>query len=357
MNLIIFAGGIGTRLWPLSRINSPKQFDAIWDNKSTLRLAIERLRPHFAWQNIFVQTVPDYQSLVRSQLPELPAKNIFLEPTRRNVGPAVCLAMRRLEQFGKTEPVAILWADHLMKNPDEFIKNLKLGAQLINEQPQRFVFLAEEPRFANNNLGWIHVGKKTGSFQGTDYFRFLGWRYKPEQRECDQMFQAPDYYWNPGYFISSPGFILSEYQKHSPEIFSIVEKTVAAKNAKQAFEFYGQAPQVSFDNCLIEKTDLHSAVVLKTKMGWSDPGTLYALKEALQESESNNVITGRVFNLNTADSLVYNLEPKKLVATVGLQGLVVVNTKDALIVVPKDQVKEVTELVEALRRDGYKKYL
>lgn len=357
MNLVIFAGGVGTRLWPLSRANSPKQFDSIWDGRSTLRLAVERLRPHFAWQNIFVQTVPSFQSLVHSQIPELPNKNIFIEPERRNVGPAVCLAMARLKQLGVAGPVAILWADHLLKKPAEFIKNLKISEKLILAKPDRFVFLAEKPRFANNNLGWIRVGKKAGQISGRDYFRFAGWQYKPEQKVCNKFFQSADYYWNPGYFISSVEFILSEYQKLSPDIYSIVGKTLSAKNEKQAFEFYSQAPKISFDNCLIEKTDLSDAVVLKTDMGWSDPGTLYALKEALQKKNADNVINGTVFNLNTEDSLVYNLEKNKLVATVGLKGMVVVNTKDALIVVPKDQVKEVTDLVAALHRDGYKKYL
>lgn len=357
MNIVIFAGGIGTRLWPLSRANSPKQFDAIWGGKSTLRLAVERLRPTFSWQNIFIQTVSNFRSAVAAQIPELPAKNIFIEPDRRNVGPAVCLAMSRLRQLGQNGPVAIVWADHLVKNPNEFIKNLKIGEKLILEQPNRFVFLAEKPRFANNNLGWLRAGKKMGQLSGVNYFSFLGWQYRPDQKTCDQFFRSSDYYWNPGYFISSVDFILSEYQKLAPKIYSPVQKTLSAKNARQVFEFYSQAPKISFDNCLIEKTDLRDAVVLKTDMGWRDPGTLYALKEALQKKTTDNVISGAVFNLNTEDSLVYNLEKGKLVATVGLHGMVVVNTKDAVIVVPKDKVKEVTELVEALRRDGYKKYL
>ncbi len=357
MNLIIFAGGVGTRLWPLSRANSPKQFDSIWAGKSTLRLAIERISAHFSWSDIFVQTVPDYYNLVHSQVPELSNENIFLEPTRRNVGPAVCLAMGRLRQLGKTGPVAILWADHLMKDASEFIKKLKIAEQLIIQGPNRFIFFAEKPRFANNNLGWIQVGKKIGSFRNTAYFGFLGWRYKPDSQDCEKMFRSGDYFWNPGYFISTPDFILSEYAKHSPDILAAVEKTLVAKNKQQAFEAYVEAPKISFDNCLIEKTDLRSAVILKTNMGWSDPGTLYALKEALSAGPRANVITGQVFNLGTEDSLVYNLEAKKLVATVGLNGFVVVNTKDALLVVPKDRVKDITELVEALGHDGYKKYL
>ncbi|HOZ36445.1 MAG TPA: sugar phosphate nucleotidyltransferase [bacterium] len=357
MNLVIFAGGVGTRLWPLSRANSPKQFDAVWDGRSTLRLAVERLLPHFSGSDIFIQTVPEYYDLVHSQIPEIQNKNIFLEPARRNVGPAVCLAMSRLRQLGKTGPVAILWADHLMKDASEFIKNLKIAEQLAQQDPARFIFFAEKPRFANNNLGWIHVGKKIGSFQSTPYFSFLGWCYKPETKACEKMFHSGDYFWNPGYFISTPDFILSEYARHSPDILAAVEKAISARNKKQAFEAYAEAPKISFDQCLIEKTDLRSAVIIKTNMGWSDPGTLYALKEALAANSKANVITGQVFNFDTKDSLVYNLEAKKLVATVGLDGFVVVNTKDALLVVPKERVKDITYLVESLARDGYKKYL
>ena len=357
MKFIIFAGGVGTRLWPLSRINSPKQFDAIWDNKSTLRLAVERLVSSFSRSDIYIQTVSDYEPLVKTQIPELPVKNIFIEPARRNVGPAVCLAMSRLQKIFKQEPIAILWADHLMKNPADFIKNLKIGGELIKKDPNRFVFLAEQPRFANNNLGWIHVGKKAGQISGVDYFRFLGWQYRPSSKECARMFNSGEYFWNSGYFVSSIDFILREYQCLSPDIFSIAEKTISAKSGRQAFEIYSQAPKISFDDCLIKKIALDSAVILKTNMGWSDPGTLYALKEALQKDGHENVTSGKVFNFNTVDSFVYNLEHKKLLTTVGLKGMVVVNTKDAIIVVPKDKVKDITELVAALKRDGYKEYL
>ncbi|MCU0678954.1 MAG: sugar phosphate nucleotidyltransferase [Planctomycetes bacterium] len=346
MKLIIFAGGIGTRLWPLSRENSPKQFDKIFSGRSTLQMAIERVKGDFGVENIFIQTVENFRKIVQEQIQDLPKENIIVEPARRNLGPAVCLAAIELKKRGYQGPLAILWADHLMDNPSEFINALKIGESLIKEQSQRFIFLGERPRFANNNLGWIKVGEKIADFKGTDYYSFEGWKYKPTTEECDHMFRTGEYFWNPGYFLTSIEFLYDQYQKLAPEIFS----HVASGN-------YAQAEATHFDRAIIEKVDLSKAVVIKTNMGWSDPGTLYALKEALEKDKQANVISGKVVTLDAEDCLLYNFEPKKLVAAVGLKGMVVVNTADAMIVVPREEVVKVTELVRKIKEEGLNQYL
>jgi len=163
MKIVIFAGGIGTRMWPLSRENSPKQFDRIFNGKSTLQLAFSRVAPAFGAKNIYVQTTKMYEKIIRKELPRLPKQNLFLEPARRDVGPAVMFSVNKLSQMRYSGPMAIVWADHLMDRVDEFVNAIKTGKKLIEENPKRFVFMGERPRFANNNLGWIKVGKKKGS--------------------------------------------------------------------------------------------------------------------------------------------------------------------------------------------------
>ena len=346
MKLIIFAGGIGTRLWPLSRENSPKQFDQIFNGQSTLELAITRVKSTFGIENIFIQTTPNFKNQILNQIKDLKEDNIIIEPERRNLGPAVCLSVLELQKRGHDGPMAILWADHLMEREDEFVNALKTSESLIKENSDRFVFLAEKPRFANNNLGWINVGEKCGVINDVDYFEFKGRKYKPVTEECKQMFRSGTYFWNPGYFITSINFLLDQYQKLAP---------ITYRNVSNGE--YEKAEAIHFDRAIIEKVDLTNAVVIKTNMGWSDPGTLYALKEALEKSKDENVIKGNAYCLDSSDCLFYNLEEDKLITGIGLEGMVVVNTPDALVVVPKDEVVKITNLVKKLKEDGKEKYL
>lgn len=346
MKLIIFAGGIGTRLWPLSRENSPKQFDKIFNGKSTIQLAVNRIAPAFGVENIYIQTVEKYKSTIKEQIPEIREENIIIEPTRRNLAPAVCLSMVELEKKGYGGPVTLLWADHLMERVDEFINALKVGEKLILENSNRFIFLGEKPRFANNNLGWVKVGKLMGQFENIAYYEFSGWKYKPEIDECNKMFSSGEYYWNPGYFTTSVKFLVEQYKNLAPEIYN---KIISGD--------YKNAPQMHFDEAIIEKVDLKNAVVVKTDMGWSDPGTLYALKEALQKEPTANVVRGLTSLLDVEDSMIYNLEENKLVAGVGLKGMVVVNMSDALIIAPKDEVVKITKLTGQIKEQGLEKYL
>ncbi|OIO06896.1 hypothetical protein CO115_05130 [Candidatus Falkowbacteria bacterium CG_4_9_14_3_um_filter_36_9] len=346
MKIVIFAGGIGSRLWPLSRENSPKQFDRIFNGQSTIQLAISRVAPVFGYENIFIQTVAEYKKILKKQIPKIPNNNIIIEPSRRNLAPAVCYALTKLKAKGHKGALAILWADHLMDRVDEFITALQLSKKLIQKDPNRFIFLAERPRFANNNLGWIKVGEKSGKIENIDYYKFSGWKYRPEPVECDHMYRSGSYFWNPGYFITSIDFLIKQYRKLAPKIYN---------NIKEGN--YNECEPIHFDSAIIEKMDLSQAAVLKTNMGWSDPGTLYALKEALEESREDNVIRGTAVVLNTSDSLIYNLEKKKLIAVIGLRGMVVVNTPDAMVVAHKDEVVNITNLVKKMKEEGLNKYL
>jgi mannose-1-phosphate guanylyltransferase len=346
MKLVIFAGGIGTRLWPLSRVNSPKQFDKIFNGVSTLQLAFRRTAPIFGVENIYIQTVPLYREIIAEQLPELPSENILVEPCRRDLGPAVCYAASELRWRGYGGAMAILWSDHLIKRVEQFTGALSAAEELIGVDSERFVFLAERPRFANNNLGWIKLGAHCGETGGYSIHSFGGWKYRPPMGECAAMFDSGDYFWNPGYFVTSVDFLLDCYKRLAPGIYE------AVSSGK-----YEEAETLHFDEAIIERLDLSRAAVIKMDMGWSDPGTLYALKEALQKSCEDNVVHGEVAAYDTSDSLLYNLEKGKVLAAVGLSGMVVINTPDALLVVPKSEVVHVTKLIKKMEESGLRKYL
>ena len=357
MKIVIFAGGIGTRLWPLSRKNSPKQFDKIFEGKSTLQLAVERVEPVFGLGNVYIQTVPEYKDTVMAQIAGLPSENIFIEPSRRNIGPAVCLAMHKLRLQNYHGAVAVLWADHLMSEVKQFQQALLTAEKLVDDNSKRFIFWGETPGFGNNNVGWIRLGEKLDQTDGFDYFAFKGWKYRPEQTECQQMFASGQYLINTGYFIGTVDFFLDKFEQLAHDIYRKTKQVALEEDLIKAAEIYNAIAKIHFDNAIAEKIELNEAIVLKTDMGWSDPGTLYALKEALQAIPTDNIIKGDVVNLYSEDCLVYNLRENKLVATVGLSGIVVVNTEDALIVVHKEKVREVTKLVEKVEEEGRHQYL
>lgn len=350
MKLIIFAGGTGTRLWPLSRQNSPKQFEKLRDDKSTLQLAVDRIES-FGIHNVFISTNENYLQLVKDQVPDLPSDNILTEPAKRDLAAAVCLTLLRLKQTGTKGTVAMLWSDHFMDRPEEFRQALEKADLLVQEKSDRLIFLGERPRFANHNLGWIHLGNQIKDNVHT----FIEWKYRPELLECQEMFESGEWFWNPGYFVFDIDFILGLYKIHMPEMYKAIENMLGDEE-KMKIE-YAQLEAVSFDEAIVEKVSPEQAVVLKVDLGWSDPGTLYALKEVLEPDTEKNFTEGLVLEQHMTDSFIYNEERDKLVSAVGLDGMVIVNTKDALLVCHKDKVPEIKELLKKVKNEGLEKYL
>lgn len=350
MKIIIFAGGAGTRLWPLSRQNSPKQFAILKDGQSTLQMAVNRLKD-FGFANTYIATNKDYAAIVGEQVPQIPTDQIMTEPARRDLAAAVGLALFRLKARGESGTVAMLWADHFMDKPENFVSALKQADELITENPNRFIFLGEKARFANHNLGWIKLGK---SVQENAY-EFSAWKYRPEIKECEEMFASHDWVWNTGYFVFDLDFVVDLYKKHQPEMSAQLEKMVVDENYL-ATE-YSKLTATSFDQAIVEKINSDQAVVLKVNLGWSDPGTLYALKEALSPGKDTNFLSGNTLAHLSTDSMLYNEEAGKLVVGIGLEGLVVVNTKDALLVCHKDQVPEIKAVLKKIEEQGLQSYL
>jgi len=351
MKIIVFAGGTGTRMWPLSRTKLPKQFIKIFNGKSSFQLAIDRIEKPFGIKNVLVSTNENYINLVKDQAPQIPLENIVGEPEKRNLAPAIGYNLIRLRKKSYQGPIAIIWADHLMNDVDNFIDSLKKAENIVLKYPEKMVFLPEKPRFANNNLGWIHIGKAVEK----GVYEFLGWYYKPPIDECKEMFESREWFWNPGYFVMDIDNVLSYYEMFLPEMYAQLNKigdSLGTKSEKEVInKIYPNLEKVSFDKGIIEKVPHNSAWLVKTNMGWSDPGTLYALKEALVTKGDDNLIEGNVLALGVRDSALINQEKNKLLAGIGLDGFVVVNTKNAILIVHRDKVLEITDLVEQINQD------
>ncbi len=351
MKAVIFAGGVGTRLWPLSRKKSPKQFEKVVGDKSTLQLAAERLLPEFTPEDIYVSTGVTYVELVKEQLPFLPVENIIAEPEKRDVGPAVALIMGYLAKRFPHEPVVILWSDHLVRNIDLFKKISIQASEIVKDHKDRIVFIGQKPRFASENLGWIQRGELKITKGDIDFCSFEGFKYRPDQVTASSYFEDKQYCWNLGYFVTTPAFIYGLFEKYSPNIFQVTEKIVNEKDndmfQKNLLKYYGEMPEISFDNAVLEQLDKSYAYVVVEDIGWSDVGAWEALKEALEHHRYDNITKGRVLLENSEDNLVYNYDGKKLIVGVNLHNLLVVNTGDVVLVAEKSAVKQIKKLVES----------
>ncbi|HQF71582.1 MAG TPA: sugar phosphate nucleotidyltransferase, partial [Promineifilum sp.] len=301
-----------------------------------------------------------YVDIGRRQLPRIAAGNILIEPARRDLGPAVGLAMAHLGRHEADTPVAILWSDNHIKNVPAFIGLLGAAEGLVAAKTADIVFIGETPRFANENLGWIGLGEMAGRVGALPYYRFDSLTYRPPLERCQEIFAGGRHVWNTGFFVTTPAYVREQYRRHSPQMWAQLA-TIEAAIGSESYDdtlrrVYPEMKAISFDDAILTHVDAERALVLHGEMGWSDPGTLYALKEALNPDPEANVTKGLVIDAASKDSLLYNYEPGKLVVAVGLEGMIVVNTDDAILIVHKNNIPLVKRVVNGLQGTELESY-
>lgn len=352
MKVVIFAGGVGSRLWPLSRKNSPKQFEKIVGDESMIQIAVSKLIPTFDWEDIYISTGVQYGELVANQLPKIPKENILIEPMMRDVGPAVGLVTSIFVRKFPDEPFAILWgSDHLVKKEDVFRDALKVAEKLIKKDQEKIIFIGQKPRFANQNLGYIEFGEEIENVDGIPVNEFTGFQYRPDLETAKRYLQDGHHSWNLGYFVTTPRFLWKLFEKFSPDLHANLDKINSTYHTdeydKVLKEIYPTLEKISFDNAILEKMDTSDGRVLSVDIGWSDIGAWEALKEALSDNEDENVTKGKIILNDSKDSLVFNYTDQMVVG-IDLDKMLVINTGDVVLVCPKDSVPKIKQLVESL---------
>ncbi len=352
LKIALFCGGTGTRMWPMSRKNLPKQFQPLIANKSTFEMMVKRLTIKFSPQEIFPVTTRDNVGWIVKLTPEIPLENIIVEPEMRDTAAAVGLAAAVLDKKFENPNVLGLWSDHVVKNAEEFIKAIEL-ANLTATELDKFVEIGVRPTFPSIALGYLKVGKMIKRVDGLAIFEFDTQIEKPDFEKAKKFTESWEYLWHIGYSLWSAKkmFALFEkYFKSAYEPLAKIQKVWGTKNQQKVLESqYQKIPKNSIDFAINSKLNVQDQVVISADLGWRDVGTWNELKDEMSQRPKDNIIQGEVIDFDVKDSLIYNTQKDKIIAAVGIEGLIVVDTGDALLICTKDRTNDVKKIIESLK--------
>ncbi|MEX9950238.1 mannose-1-phosphate guanylyltransferase/mannose-6-phosphate isomerase [Providencia alcalifaciens] len=345
---VIMAGGSGSRLWPLSRSLYPKQFISLTSKKTMLQETIARLKNIEHLPPLLICN-EEHRFIVAEQLRQENFKHsgIILEPVGRNTGPAIALAAIKSMQNGDDPLLLVLAADHVIQDHASFTKSIEKA--IVPAEQGALITFGIIPTAPETGYGYI----KKGNLVNESAFQVERFVEKPDLNTAEQYIANNEYLWNSGMFLFKASCYVNELKKHAPEILSSCE--LALQNSLSDLDFtrinaeiFEACPENSIDYAVMEKAD--NVLVVPMDAGWSDVGSFSSLWEVSPKDQQSNVIIGDVLTENTKNSYVYS--QSKLVSTVGVDNLVIIETKDAVLVANKDNVQDVKSIVNQLKQAG-----
>ncbi|MFQ5824212.1 MAG: mannose-1-phosphate guanylyltransferase [bacterium] len=353
---LIMAGGSGKRFWPKSRVKNPKQLLKIFNERSMIQNTVDRLKPMVPNSHLFIVTTETQVVEVKRHLPFLNEENLIIEPRGKNTAPCIGLSALFMEQIDPDDIMVVLPADHLIENNETFIKTLKVGAKVAAER-ECLVTIGIEPNYPATGYGYIQFNQEIKNINGISVLKVKTFAEKPNLDTAQRFLNSEEFLWNSGIFVWKIKTILREIEEHLPDLYhgllEIKEYLGTEKEAETINRVYCQIKSISIDYGVMEYAK--DVVVLKGNFGWNDLGSWDEVYKLMPKDNQGNVLVGNHIMKNAKRCFIDS--PNKLVAVLGLDNLILIDTEDAILICDRHQAQEVKEIVEIAKRKKLNRYL
>ncbi len=358
MYAVIMAGGQGTRLWPKSRQSQPKQLHRLIGDKSLIQQCYANLSPAIKVEDFFVSTTPQYLKEIQNQLPDISEDHFIVEPYPMDTAAACGLVSKILYLRDPESTAAFFPSDHYIRNPKRFAETVRYAESIAKKYPGHILTLGIKPHKADTGMGYIKFGaevSQTGVMKVNAVEKFVE---KPDQKTAKEYLASGEYLWNAGIFVWKTSLILDLIKKDLPQTSKALNKIAAeygkAGYAKAIEKYYKETDDTSIDYGIMEKNK--NILVVPGDFGWSDVGSWGTVLEVLSEINGSNIVS-RGHHMSIDDSNVLVMADDKLVATIGLKDVVIIDTPDALLICKSDQAHKVKDLIKKIKDQGEHNYL
>lgn len=351
---VIMAGGIGSRFWPLSKTECPKQFlDILGTGRTLLQQTYDRFIKIMPSDHIYVVSNLEYREIIADQLPEIPSENILLEPFRRNTAPCIDYANFRIQKKDRRARIVVAPSDHLIMKEEEFLLSVTQGLEFVATN-DALLTLGIVPNRPETGYGYIQsIEKEVTGYESLSLRKVKTFTEKPDIELARVFLDSGDFYWNAGIFFWSLETIMNSFEMHLPEIHSLFKEGQEVYGTANEIQFiektYGNCRNISIDYGIMEKAD--NVFVLISDFGWSDLGTWGSLYEQLNKDNSQNSITGKhVFMYESSGTLV-NVQDDMLVVLQGLEDYIVVQNENIILVCKREDEQKIKQYVNDIRAE------
>jgi mannose-1-phosphate guanylyltransferase len=358
LHALIMAGGGGTRFWPRSRQKRPKQFLQLTGEGTLLQQALGRIESQVPAENTWVITAGMYREEVGQQLPSLSLEHVVGEPMGRDTAACIGLGAALIASQDPQGTMLVMPADHVIEPAQEFRRAVHVAEQMAQEYPEALVTFGIRPTFPATGYGYIHRGGQIGQRQGVHGFRVQGFREKPDAELAEQMLATGEYFWNSGIFVWRVGTILKALENNRPQLHAAVQRIAQVWSTPERDQVlqreYEALERISIDYAVMEKAT--EVLVVEAPFRWDDVGSWLALERLHPQDMDGNTVLATHCGLNTKNCVLV-ADPGKLLATVGVDNLLIIQDGDAILIADRRDESAVKQLVELLKKKGLEKYL